>query len=82
MTQLEKLIAMLMARPVEADFSDVQKVLEAFGWELRSRAGSHATFKKPGEAGVFTVPTVAGRTVKRVYVVRLLELLHLEGPDD
>lgn len=30
----EKLIERIRARPVEADFSDVEALLEMFGWSL------------------------------------------------
>lgn len=81
MTQLEKLVKRLKARPVEASFDDVRKVLEAYGWKLRNHSGSHANFKKPGDERLFTVPLVGGRRVKRVYLDLLCELLELDDED-
>jgi hypothetical protein len=36
MTRLEKLIERIKARPPEADFGDVQRLLEAFGFRRAS----------------------------------------------
>lgn len=76
MTQQDRLIERLRARPAEADFNDVRRVLEAFGWALARERGSHAMFTKPGERTI-TVPRVSGRRVKRVYLDLILERLGL-----
>jgi len=77
MTRLEKLIERIKARPPEADFGDVQRLLESFGYEKRRQEGSHVAFKKPSERTI-TVPLVSGRTVKRVYLDQICELLGLD----
>ena len=78
MTQLDKLIGKIKARPAYADFGEVQTLLEAFGWRLDRQAGSHAVFTKPGEF-VIGVPKHHGRRVKRVYLDRICERLGLDG---
>lgn len=77
MSRLEKLIEVIRARPPEARFEDVRKLLEAFGWEMRRQSGSHVSFKKRGERSI-TVPLVSGRKVKRTYLDQLCELLGLD----
>lgn len=79
MTQLVKLIQRLRARPPEARFNDVRRVMEAYGWEFDRQSGSHCTFVKPGELP-FVIPTVSGRTVKRRYLDRVCALLELDDP--
>ena len=78
MARLDKLIARIRARPAEADFADVRRLLEAYGWILTRQKSSHCTFIKPGEPTIFTVSLVSGRKVKRVYLVKLCELLELD----
>lgn len=78
MGKFEKLIAELRTRPAEAEFADMRRVLEAYGWALTRMRGSHATFKKPGEVDVFTVALVGGRRVRRTYIEQMCELLQLD----
>ncbi len=77
MSQRDKLVAKMRKRPVEADFDDVRKLLEWDGWRKARQSGSHATFVKPGQPTIFTVPTHGGK-VKRTYIVQLCELLRLD----
>jgi predicted RNA binding protein YcfA (HicA-like mRNA interferase family) len=76
MTRREKLIECIKARPPEADFSDVENLLEEFGYERRRQEGSHVSFKKPG-ARTIIVPLVKGRKVKRAYLDQICDLLDL-----
>jgi predicted RNA binding protein YcfA (HicA-like mRNA interferase family) len=76
-SRLDKLIARIRARPPEADFEDVRRLLEAFGWTFAREQGSHAHFTKPGERTI-TVPRVGGRKVKRTYLDLLCERLGLD----
>ena len=78
MAKLDKLIAKIKARPAEADFADVRRLLEAHGWVLKRQESSHCSFVKAGESTIFTVPLVSGRKVKRVYLTKLCELLGLD----
>ncbi len=77
MTQLEKLIARIRARPPEADFDDVRSLLEYHGWNLDRERGSHVHFVKLGER-TLSVPKVGGRKVKRVYLDQICERLGLD----
>lgn len=79
-TRLEKLIKRIMARPTEAEFRDVERLLEAFGWTKVRQTGSHAAFKKAGQRTI-SVPLKAGRRVKRPYLDQICELLGLNDED-
>jgi predicted RNA binding protein YcfA (HicA-like mRNA interferase family) len=76
-TQHDKLIECIRARPPEADFNDVRRLLEAFGWTLSRQKGSHMHFTKPGERTI-TIPRLHGRKVKRVYLAQIIERLGLD----
>jgi predicted RNA binding protein YcfA (HicA-like mRNA interferase family) len=75
--QVEKLLEKLRRLPPEADFSDVEQVLEAFGWLHDRDRGSHAYFVKPG-APPISVPRVGGRRVKRTYIRQVLAVIGVE----
>ena len=77
MSRRERLIAKVRARPPEADFNDVRRLLEEFGWQLNRRKGSHVTFTRPGEFPI-VIPLVGGRRVKRTYLTMLCERLGLD----
>lgn len=76
-TQRERLVARIRARPPEADLGDVRRLLEEFGWRLARQRGSHVTFTKEGEYPI-VVPQHHGRKVKRVYLARICERLGLD----
>lgn len=77
MTQRERLIARIRARPAEADADDVIALVDMFGWRLDRQAGSHMIFVKPGES-LMSIPLVSGRRVKRIYLNRLSRRLGLD----
>lgn len=77
MTQLEKLIERIRARPPKARFNDVQVLLEASGWRIRREQGSHVIFIKPNELPI-VVAKEGGRWVKRVYLNDVCERLGLD----
>jgi predicted RNA binding protein YcfA (HicA-like mRNA interferase family) len=77
MAQLDKLIERIRSRPSTADFSDVQRLLEAFGWRLANERGSHCTFRKSGEYPLVVIK-YGGRGVKREYLNRVCERLKLD----
>jgi predicted RNA binding protein YcfA (HicA-like mRNA interferase family) len=76
-TRLEKLIEALRRRPPNADFADVRKVLEAYGWEQTRQKGSHVTFAKKG-VGIISIPLHEGDKVKRIYIDQVLKLVGLD----
>ena len=79
MGQLDKLVEKFLREPPEVLFSDVAKVLDAFGYKERpSGTGGHRAFVKPSHRPKI-VPTVKGRRVKRAYVRMIIDNLELEG---
>lgn len=78
MSQLDKLIERIRRRPPEANFDDVRRLLEAFGWTMARQKGSHVSFTKRGDPRIFTVSLERGRKVKRVYLDKLCDLLGLD----
>lgn len=76
MGKRDKLIEKLRRKPPEADFGDVERLLESFGFQRASSDGSHFVYRD-GAGRQVTVPTLQGRRVKRAYVVRVLEILGL-----
>lgn len=77
MSQDEKLVERIKARPPEADFDDVGKLLEIRGWSRKRQRGSHVAFKKGKGDGTITFPLVKGKKVKRAYLDRIIEKLGL-----
>ncbi|MHB8576338.1 MAG: type II toxin-antitoxin system HicA family toxin [Dehalococcoidia bacterium] len=77
MSRKDKLVARIIARPPEADFSDVERVLELYGWARDRQSGSHVTFVKAGEFPI-NVPQKHGMKVKRVYLTMICERLGLD----
>lgn len=77
MFSLGKLVSRFLTEPHRVDFDDVQRLLEAFGYQLRKGPGSHRVFHKRG-AGSITLPTVEGSHIKAVYVKRVVDWLNLE----
>lgn len=81
MTRIEKLIEQIRRRPVEADFADIERLLEHFGWTLKRVSGSHVTFVKKGEYPI-TVPKKGGRKVKGRYLDEICQRLRLDEIDE
>ena len=78
MSRFDKLVEQFLREPPEVLFTDVAKVLEAFGYEERpSGGGSHRAFVKLGHPPKI-VPTIKGRRVKKAYVRMIIENLNLE----
>ncbi len=77
MTQLERLIEKIRARPPKARFSDVQVLLEAYDWTLNRERGSHVIFTKTGERSI-VLAKEHGRWVKRIYLDRICARLGLD----
>jgi hypothetical protein len=77
----DKLIEKLRRRPPEADFGDLHRLLEDYGFRRAGTDGFHCVYRDALGRQV-TVVTVKGRKVKRPYIVRVLELLNLAGGGD
>jgi len=76
LTQFNKLVDRILALPAEAEFRDVRRLLEAYGWTLSRRKGSHVSFTKSGEQHI-VVALMRGRKVKRVYLRSIINRLGL-----
>jgi predicted RNA binding protein YcfA (HicA-like mRNA interferase family) len=77
----KKLIDRFLHRPETIGISEIRQLLTDLGYEERSSPGSHCVFHRKG-AYPICVPTVEGVKVKRFYVQRLVETLHLEELDE
>lgn len=78
MSQRDKLVEKIRKRPVEARYSDVERLLVHFDWTKRSGTSSkHVVFTKKGESRI-VVPKVGGKMVKRVYLDQICERLGLD----
>jgi predicted RNA binding protein YcfA (HicA-like mRNA interferase family) len=77
---IEKLIERLRRRPPDADFADIRRLLDHFGWYQSSAHGhgtSHVSFRSPDGSQRVTIPTIKGRKVKREYIDVVLLALGL-----
>ena len=78
MTKLEKLVESFLSNSSDFKFSDVERVLNAFGFqELRSK-GSHHVFGHPDGRKMPAIPKKSGKKVKRTYVKRIVQILELK----
>ncbi|MEX0749931.1 MAG: type II toxin-antitoxin system HicA family toxin [Dehalococcoidia bacterium] len=77
MSKSDKLIERIKARPPEAAFEDVRRVLELHGWVEGRKSGSHVAFRKGKGEGTIVIPVMKGRKVKRVYLDIIIERLGL-----
>lgn len=76
MSKLEKLVASLLGDSKDHVFSDLKKVLLAFGFEENRSSGSHHVFKHPdGRRQV--IPKKHGKKVRKVYVDKAVKALNL-----
>lgn len=78
MGKREKLIAKFQKRPPEVRFSEVEQLLEFFGYTLERQESSHCVFSKPG-APPINVPQKGGRKVGRRYIDQICKMLDLDG---
>ena len=77
MSSLDKLVRKFICQPNTITIKDIERLLEAFGYEEKKKPGSERVFHKK-EAYPITVPTVSGRAVKSRYIRRMVKLLNLE----
>ena len=76
MAQLDRLIRRFLSRPPDVRFSELRRLLAAFGFSLVRTRGSHHLFEHP-DGRQLCVP-VKEQRVKRVCVLRVVEMLDLE----
>ena len=74
MSKWDKLLARICSLSKDMRFSELQKVLESYGYEMQAPKGgsSHYTFRKPGAMPI-TIPK--HEPIKKVYVQNVKELI-------
>lgn len=81
MSQWEKLLARILSLSKDLRFSELKKVLEAYGYRMDAPSGgsSHYTFRKTGCSPI-TVPK--HEPIKKVYVAMVKKVVEKEGDSD
>ncbi len=77
MAKLEKLVESFLSNSSDFKFSDVEKVLSAFGFQEARAKGSHHMFRHPDGRKVPAIPK-SGKRVKKIYIKKIVQLLKLE----
>ena len=74
MSKWDKLLARICSLSKDMRFSELQKVLESYGYEMQAPKGgsSHYTFRNPGAMPI-TIPK--HEPIKKVYVQKVKELI-------
>ena len=80
MSKWEKLLKRLLDMRGDFRFSELQKILEHYGYTARRIGGSHVTFAKKNRSS-FTVPTHGTGIVKKVYVEKIRDIVLKEEGD-
>ena len=77
----DKLLKRICSLSNDLRFSELQKVLESFGYVLNAPRGgsSHYTFRKPGCPPI-TIPK--HEPIKKVYVEMVKQVVESEGIDE
>ena len=79
MTKSSKLYEQLLAKPgTIISFRDFERLLEAFGWELKRTKGSHRQYVHPDIQTVLTI-NPDGKSAHRYQVRLLLEFIEEYG---
>lgn len=74
-----KLLERFLSKPTEISYTDFEKVLNVMGYFVeKKKPGSHVIFINKETDIQITIPTVSGRTVKRIYMQKVIKLLSLE----
>lgn len=75
MSKWDKLIVKTKNLSKDIRFTELQKVLEEYGYKMYSpKSGtSHVTFRKPGESKIITIPR--NTPVKVVYVLMVKKVI-------
>lgn len=74
MSKWDKLLARICSLSKDMRFSELQKVLESYGYEMQAPKGgsSHYTFHKPG---AMPITISKHEPIKKVYVQKVKELI-------
>ncbi len=85
MSKIEKILKKWRARPTSVDKNEVIKMLERYGFDLDFKPGSHIVVSHLklknhpgfGALGEFTVPIKSGKSVKGVYLRKILKAMEI-----
>ena len=80
MSKIDKILKKWESKPTEVSKEEVITILKRFGFDLEFKRGSHIIvshsklINQPdfGSLGEFTIPTKHGRSIKGVYLKRIL----------
>ena len=75
MSKWDKLIQRIKSLDKSLRFEEIQKVLEYFGYEVKSPGGSHYTFRKNGCRKI-TIPK--HKVIKTIYIELVKEVVERE----
>lgn len=81
MSQLIKLVRLVLSCPSKTSFEEVKRLLEAFDFQEVRSNGSHSMFRHEDKR-MISVPKKSGKKVKRVYIKQVIQLLKLEDWHD
>ncbi|MFW6680045.1 type II toxin-antitoxin system HicA family toxin [Lacrimispora sp. AGF001] len=81
MSQWDKLLNRICSLSKDLRFSELQRVLEYYGYEMKSPKGgsSHYTFRK---SGCMPITLPKHEPIKKVYVQMVREIVESEVSDD
>lgn len=81
MSKWDKLLQKITALSKDVRFSELQKILESYGYQMNAPRGgsSHYTFRKPGSSPI-TIPK--HEPIKKVYVEMVRDIIESEVQED
>ena len=80
MSKFQKAVRRLLSKPTDFDWSELQSLMESFGYEMKTTGGSGRKFTQPGSASSFVVHEPHPRSLLKAYQVReFIEFLKQEG---
>ncbi|MDO8577905.1 MAG: type II toxin-antitoxin system HicA family toxin [Dehalococcoidales bacterium] len=75
----EKLIQKFFTKKSRITIADCDRLLTAYGYELRKGGGSHRTYHKKDARPITVVAPKGTKYVKSVYINLIIKYLKLEG---
>jgi predicted RNA binding protein YcfA (HicA-like mRNA interferase family) len=80
LSKIEKLKERLLRKPTDMRFSDVEYLLEYYGFKYRRSGSTHVVVRHP--TGQTITIVVHDNCVKHGYLVQLIKLLNMEETDN
>ena len=77
MSKFGRLVEKFLYEQYNITTGDVRRLLHGFDYEEHRSPGSHLVFRKKGKPPII-VPTVKGRSIKKQYVNKIVNILSLE----